>query len=206
MMLEKTEVGIFVKRTLNPRGYLLQYKNWLNLFTLDFSFSAFNNLAVVASSLSLGWTWRLPRICQIRAKSQTWHYKSTYEYCTKAAWEIRLHHAIPHPVFLEQDTGIMVDLYKSLDPTQSHSFWAGCGDELLAASNNSYPSDSSSIWFTSQRAHRWGINVPSALPPLLLFSSKRDYFPLHFLKLVYLPLIFGQMHYFPSPRALLVSH
>lgn len=100
----------------------------------------------------------------------------------------------------------MVDLFKSLGPTQSHSFWAGCGDELPAASNNIYPSDSSSIWFTSQRAHRWGINVPSALPPLLFFCSKRDYFPLHFLMRVYLPLIFGQMHYFPSPRALLVSH
>lgn len=73
---------------------------------------------------------------------------------------------------------------------RSHSFWAGCGDELPAASNNIYSSDSSSIWSTSQQAHRWGINVPSALPLVLLFSSKRDYFPLYLLILVYLPLIF----------------
>lgn len=48
------------------------------------------------------------------------HYKDD-------TWEVLLHHSIPCPphiivaFFLEWDTGTMVDLYKSLDPTPSHS-------------------------------------------------------------------------------------
>lgn len=48
--------------------------------------------------------------------------------------------------------------------------------------------------------------MPPALPFFLIFSSKSDYFPSHFLMLVYLPLIFGQMHNFLTPRAMLVPH
>lgn len=123
--------------------------------------------------------------------------------CKKEAW-VTAHPSISH-LYLERVTGITEDLCTMLT---SHSIplWAHCGDELTAASNIIHPSDSSSIWFTSQQAHWWGINVFSALIPLLLFLEQKGLFSSSFLMLVYLLLIFGQMHFLPLPGALLVSH
>lgn len=87
---------------------------------------------------------------------------------------------------------MVAGFWTSSYPTQSLWFGARRGDELPAAGNAIYPSDSLSLWFTSQGAHRWRGNVPSALLHCLLFSRNKRWFfascPLAF----YLPFLVGQ--------------
>lgn len=134
----------------------------------------------MSSSITSHWRW--VAVSTIRdsfhhfyyGRNDFWLFSCCYNHVffsavKKEAW-VTVHPIVPH-LYLEHVTGIIVDLCTMLT---SHSIplWADCGDELTAASNIIFPSDSSFIWFTSQQAQRWGINVSSALIPLLFFFSK----------------------------------